>query len=441
MAERRKLEAQLYESRESLNDTYYEHARSAQDEALDAEQTAYEETMTKFIENLRVGLESATANMDEFLMSVTSMVTLNADTVLTKYQETELPLGDAITNPWKAAIAKIGEYDGDALELMNKWTQGGFFDDYKTGVSSDLSSPWIAGSNAADAFKTSVDTVMDGVVSNISTNVKTASGELSKLYQQILDTEKRAAEAKVVVNEDPSYNPDPPQSPTPTPTPTTPQKDSSTIRKSTPTRPKFKKVGDLWSGVGHTGVSIGKKTYNKASEVEGADGIYYPYTNGNGYKGYIKKGEGYTVLSNGKMDIHTFKPIYQKYAKGTTGTDRDEWAITDEPQFGDELVLVPGKDGNLSFMRKGTGVVPADLTTNLMEWGQFTPDSMNLGGGVNINMINNAVNKPEFNFNVDNFLRCDNVSQDTLPELKKFVKEQMDSMVKQMNYSVKRFAR
>jgi ribosomal protein L6P/L9E len=62
-----------------------------------------------------------------------------------------------------------------------------------------------------------------------------------------------------------------------------------------------------------TGVTTG---YSKTLEVEGGDGIYYPYTNGNGYKGYIKKGEGYTVLSNGKMDIHSMKPLYQKYAKG-----------------------------------------------------------------------------------------------------------------------------
>lgn len=442
VAERRKLEAQLYESRESLNDTYYDHARSAQDEALDAEQTAYEETMNKFIEGLRIGLESATANMDEFLMSVTSMVTLNADTVLAKYQETELPLGDAITNPWKAAIVKIGEYDGDALELMNKWTQGGFFDDYKTGVSSDLSSPWSAGSTAASAFKTSVSTVMSNVVSNISTNVKTASDELSKLYQQIKDIEKMAAEVKVDVNEDPPYNPDPPQSPTPTPT--TPQKTLTPkvqkYERPTEKRPTFKKVGDLWSGVGHTGVSIGKKSYNKALEIEGTDAIYYPYTNGNGYKGYIRKGEGYTVLSNGKMDIHSMKPLYQKYAKGTTGTTRDEWALTDEPQFGDELVLVPGKDGNLSFMRKGTGVVPADMTQKLFELAQIpTSDLMNK----NLTAIVPNITKNDFKneFNFESLVHVDTVDSDTLPKLEKMVDKKIDDFSKALNYSLKRFAR
>jgi TP901 family phage tail tape measure protein len=129
--------------------------------------------------------------------------------------------------------------------------------------------------------------------------------------------------------------------------------------------------------------------------------------------------------------------VGKRYAKGTTGTTKDQWALTDEPQFGDELVLIPGKDGNLSFMRKGTGVVPADLTANLMEWGQFTPDSMNLGGGVNVNMINNAVNKPEFNFNFDALVKAERIDENTLPEVKKFVQQEINSLVKQMNYAIK----
>ena len=442
VAERRKLEAELYESRESLNDTYYDHARSTQDEALDAERTAYEETMNKFIENIRIGLETATANMDEFLMSVTSMVTLNADTVLAKYQETELPLGDAITNPWKAAIAKISEYDGDALELMNKWTQSGFFDDYKTGVSNDLSSPWTAGSSAAGAFKTSVDTVMDDVVKKIETNVQSASTKLSNLYQQILDTENRAAEADVTVDDERTiYDPNHDMVSKKDETVKKDSKKTSTpTRPASPTRPTFKKVGDVWSGVGHTGVSIGKKAYNKALEIEGNSGIFYPYKNGAGYQGYIKKGEGYTVLGNGKMDIHSLKPIYQKYAKGTTGTTRDEWAITDEPQFGDELVLVPGKDGNLSFMRKGTGVVPADMTQRLFELAQIpTSDLMNKNLTAVVPNITKNDFKNEFNF--ESLVHVDTVDSDTLPKLEKMVDKKIDDFSKALNYSLKRFAR
>ena len=88
-------------------------------------------------------------------------------------------------------------------------------------------------------------------------------------------------------------------------------------------------------------------------------------------------------------------------------------------------------------MRKGTGVVPADLTANLMEWGQFTPDSMNLGSGVNVNMINNAVNKPEFNFAFDALVKAENITEETLPAVKKLVTQELNRFTKELNYALK----
>ena len=447
IAERRRLEADLYGAREELDDTYYDHAKTTQQEALDNEAAAYEETMTRFIDGLRLGLDQATTNMDEFLMSVTSMVTLNADTVLAKYQETELPLGDAITNPWKAAIAKIGEYDGDALELMNKWTQGGFFDDYKTGVSSDLSSPWSAGSTAANAFKISVDTVMDDVVKKIETNVVSASQKLSELYKQIVDTENKAKDTDFGGDDNSDDN-----NKSDGYTPTLKHeikavaKDvrSTSSRPASPTRPTFDQVS-TWRET--TGINIGKKTYTAAEfnklQIEGTDGVYFPYTALGRKDRYVKKGEGYSVTRSGSkyiIDFHTWKPVYTKHAKGTMGTARDEWAITDEPQFGDELVLVPGKDGNLSFMRKGTGVVPADLTQKLFELAQIpTSDLMSKNMTAIVPNITKNDFKNEFNF--ESLVHVDTVDSDTLPKLEKMVDKKIDDFSKALNYSLKKFAR
>lgn len=123
------------------------------------------------------------------------------------------------------------------------------------------------------------------------------------------------------------------------------------------------------------------------------------------------------------------------YAKGTLGTSYDAWAITDE--IGDELVLIPGPDGNLSFMRKGTSVIPSDITANLMEWGQFTPDAMNIGSGVNINMINNAVNKPELNITFDSLIKAENITEETLPAVKKLVTQELNRFTKELNYALK----
>ena len=425
VAERRKLEAQLYESRESLNDTYYDHARSAQDEALDAESTAYEETMTKFIEGLRVSLDQATTNMDEFLMGVTSMVMYNADTVLTKYQETNLPLTDELTNPWIKAKEAVGTYSGDALALMNKWTEeGGFFAQFNATGTKNLQSPWSAGSTAASTFKTSVSTVMEGVVSNISTNVKTASGELSKLYQQIKDTEQRAAEAKVVVGS-PSPTPSPSPSPSPSPEPTP--------------EPEVKLRGLMQTS---KEMILGSKSFVDAN-TETINGIKYYRDSKTGYYYKISDLNSKRKYDGGRTTgwaIPKGTWFYTKNAKGTTGTKRDGWGLTDEPQFGDELVLVPGKDGNLSFMRKGTGVVPADMTKKLFELAQIpTSDLMNKNLTAVVPNITKNDFKNEFNF--ESLVHVDTVDSDTLPKLEKMVDKKIDDFSKALNYSLKRFAR
>jgi TP901 family phage tail tape measure protein len=448
IAERRKLEAQLYEARESLNDTYYDHTKDAQNNALDAEQSAYEETMNKFVEGMRESLETATQDMDTFLGNVTTMVSLNAGAILEQYQQTELPLDDALTNPWEAAKEAVGDYSGDALELMNTWAQNGFLTDFPDIVKTSLESPWKAGQTAVNAFKTSVDTQMKNVVSAIEANVKAASSKLSALYKQIEDTAKRAAEVGGGdYTPSPSYTPTQSYTPTPTP-PQTPPK--TPTRPSTPKRPTFKEVTGVTSwiaGIGQTGLNIGSKTYTTSQfnslQIEGGDGIYFPYTANGAKNKYVKKGEGYSVTRSGskyKIDFHSFKPLYTKHAKGTTGTTRDEWAITDEPQFGDELVLVPGKDGNLSFMRKGTGVVPADLTQKLFELAQIpTSDLMNK----NLTAIVPDITKNDFKneFNFDSLVHVDHCDQNTLKDLEKMVDNKINDFSKQMNYSLKKFTR
>ena len=421
IAERRKLEAQLYEARESLNDTYYDHAKDAQSEALDAEASAYEETMNKFIEELRLGLETATANMDEFLMSVTGMVTLNADTVLQKYQETELPLGDAITNPWEAAKTAVGDYSGDALDLMNQWAQNGFFTTTPEKIKGSLTSPWTAGQTAVGAFKTEVGTQMKQVVSNIASNVKTASGELSKLYQQIKDTEKQITNANLTTGGDgdnsdtPGGNTDPPP-------------------------PKMHA-----SGKNSSHIRIGKKTDALAKNKKTVNGVeFYLWSDGYYYPMSAFRVVTQDVDERGKKSSVFGFPAgttrYKYYARGTAGTTRDQWAMTDERQFGDELVLVPGKDGNLSFMRKGTGVVPADMTQKLWELAQIpTSDLMSKNITAIVPDITKTDIKNEFSF--DSLVHVDHCDQNTLKDLEKMVDNKINDFSKQMNYSIKKFAR
>ena len=74
-----------------------------------------------------------------------------------------------------------------------------------------------------------------------------------------------------------------------------------------------------------------------------------------------------------------------------------------------------------------------------MEWGKLNPNTDTSGAVQGVNLMSNVVNKPEVNLSVENLLRCDNVSQDTLPELKKFVSEELDKFTRKLNYNLKKF--
>ena len=93
-------------------------------------------------------------------------------------------------------------------------------------------------------------------------------------------------------------------------------------------------------------------------------------------------------------------------------------------------------------MRKGTSVVPATITEELLKLADVGVDGLTMpkfDSGINLNIVNNAINKPELNIDIENFLRCDNVNHDTMPELEKFVDKKMNDFMKQLNYAIRKF--
>ena len=58
-----------------------------------------------------------------------------------------------------------------------------------------------------------------------------------------------------------------------------------------------------------------------------------------------------------------------------------------------------------------------------------------------INVITNAVNKPELNLNFDSLVHVDHCDEGTLKNLEKMVDNKINDFSKQLNYSIKRFTR
>ena len=61
-----------------------------------------------------------------------------------------------------------------------------------------------------------------------------------------------------------------------------------------------------------------------------------------------------------------------KYASGTLSANP---GMANVDEHGSELILRNPPSGRMTYMEKGDGVVPANLTKNLMEWGKFSPAS------------------------------------------------------------------
>ena len=119
------------------------------------------------------------------------------------------------------------------------------------------------------------------------------------------------------------------------------------------------------------------------------------------------------------------------------GTTHDEWTLTDESWIGEEITLAAGKNGQLQYLKKGSAVMPADISANLVEWGKINPSMLNTGVSPNINMITNAINKPELNISFESLIKAENITEETLPAVKKLVMQELNRFTKELNYSLK----
>ena len=428
IAERRKLQAQLNDAKANLDDTYYSHAKDAQSSALDEESRAYEESMNNYIEKLRTTLDEATLNMDLFMERVVSSVMLNADTIEDKYNETGLAISEDLTTPWKEAAEAMNKYEVDGLTLINSWlSDEGYFGQFKIIASDSLEQPWVVGTNALNSFKDSVATQMNNVVNNVRSNVASASASLSSLYQQIQDTAARASAVSSSVSS--SYSSSGSSSGSSYSSGSSGgsgNKSSSGTTKTTTytVNAQLKTSLSTFTASGTGSSQSAAKSVAKGNVLSKAYNYY--------------KNKGYSDEQLEKYRSKTWPSTISYYAKGTMGTKNGQWAITDEPWLGDELTMYATDKGTLSYMRAGSTVVPADLTKELIEIGEIGVDGLTTPKFNNgVNLMSNYVSKPEINLSFEALVKAEKITEDTLPEVKKFVKQEINSLVKQMNYALK----
>ena len=391
-AKRAQLEAELAETQQELSDTYYDRSVSNQQDALDKE-----------LEDFREEKDTEMESWDEYLENTNQVV---SDCLATVQENTE-----TVYNTLQA----LGE-------------------EYGLSITESLTSPWAAGEDAIDSFTERFGDSMSATVD-----------ELRELEVGFIETmaniELAGKNAAQTV------------------------KDNFKGYKEAEKQPEQSGGGDN-AGGGGNGNGGGNGGSSNAGMVSGLSGNIQYGQSGDAVKklqqalndlGFncgnvdgifgsktlaaVKQFQqsskyGGAITADGIVGANTKKKFKTAgYASGTTGVKNDQWALIDE--LGEELVIRPS-NGRMTFMEKGTGVVPADLTSNLMGWGELDPSIMLERNKPVISATHITNNNMEVNMEIAEVVHVDHVDSNNLPDLTKAVEKQLDRYMKDLNAQIRR---
>ncbi len=390
-AQRKQIEAELLEARAKLEETFYDKSIEQQKDSLDDQYEHHEEHLNDEMDAL-----------DEYL------------------KNTELVVSDAMDTVRDNAEIILQEIK-DVSEL------------YGIDISNHITQPWHNGANAVGVYKNSFEELSGSFVEELQ-KIIDKEKELRKLADgaagSLIDTVGGTIDSTTSIGQGGGNKPShsdtaigglPAAKPAQPTQPTTPQQEP---------QKEIKVNGKINAG--------SAKIYDYAGDTTGArqyyrnDPIYVVLQDKNGWLKvrHHKLSSGVTGYFR-KSDV-------KAYAKGTIGTDSDQWAWIDE--IGEELVLHAGSDGKLSYLTKGTSVIPADLTEKLMGLAVDPTQALEYSRPmISAPMITN--NEIHIDMNVAEVVHIDTVTNDTMPDLTKAIEKQMDKYMKTLNSQIRKYSR
>jgi TP901 family phage tail tape measure protein len=285
---------------------------------------------------------------------------------------------------------------------------------YGITLSDSVMQPWLDGANAIGTYQEQLDTSMSSFTQQLEA--------LKQMYADLQNQADSAGRSMVdAINGNKSKTEGATYTP-PTPSqPSTPSKPSKPSAPSTGSSVTVKKSATRFSRDGGNGTRM-------QSWVPGSTFTVYQVSDSEVLIGRNGQYTGWVRLS----DI-------EGYAKGTKEIQNNQLAMLDE--LGDELVLHAGKNGRLEYLTKGTSVVPADITSNLMKLGSLDPKDILERNRPSIGAPHVIDNSIELKMEFGSLVHVDTVSNDTLPYLQKMVRNEFDNCMKHVNQGLKKFVR
>lgn len=323
---------------------------------------------------------------------------------------------------WEEYLNNIEQVVADSLGIVQA-NASGVYDtlsakaqEYNLTLSDAIMTPWKDGAFAVSDYQDTFDTAMSSTWDQLDS--------IKMKWQEIIDkmAEAAAMEIKAQQVQNNRYGsatytpPEPAQSSQPAPAPA--QKTIS--------------VGGQ--------INAGSARIYSDSEGHGGGRQYYRndpiYTVLKERNGYIlvrhhSESSGYTGWFK-KSDVTAL-------AKGTKELDKS--GIVNVDELGEELVL-RAQNGRLTYMEKGTGVIPADLTSNLMEWGQLDPRDMIEQNRPSVS-VPSEIKNTEINLSISyrDMLHIEEFNGEDPDEIAKIVAKQFEKHTKDLNNALRRYSR
>lgn len=391
-AQRAKLEAELADARAELDETYYDRSIEEQQNALDKELENFQKEKDAEVTKMEEYLEDIKKVVADSLLVVQGNASGIYDTLADKAAEYNLTLSDSIMSPWQDGSLAVSGYQ----------------ETFDTAMSSTM--------DQLDALKNKWQEVIDKMVEAGNTSVQAIEKE-NKQYATATKKEQAA--------------------PAPKPTTTTaPVKQETKSNERTEQDYYGIALATLYGSYGWgNGADRMRQYKEKGFDYDKAQGIVNKLWSEGLVRNGTWEGKYYGIT---KKDLDKYH--YNKFAKGTKGVDKDQLAIIDE--LGEELRLVPDGNGRLAYLSKGTSVIPADMTANLMEWGELDPADMLERNrpqiGASPSVINNTT-EIHIDASVGELLHVEHLDGNNPAELTKVIDKAWDKRMKELNGYIRRY--
>lgn len=287
-------------------------------------------------------------------------------------------------------------------------------DEHGLHLSEAVITPWEQGTIAAADYQAQFDSSMSATMLQLQS--------LEAQWQRVIDKMNAAAAVEIATQK--AQNAATTSATYKAPTTTT---NTNNNKKPTQTSKAITVGGKINAGSAKIysdsyGGGASRQYYSK-------DPVYVVLQEKNGYLlvRHHSKSSGYTGWFK-KSDV-------KAYAKGTKKLEKS--GIVNVDELGEELIL-GAKNGRLTYLEKDSGIIPADITSNLMGWGELNPQAILDRNRPSIAASPSVVNNTtEINLNIKEVVHVDTVTNDTMPDLTKAIDKQLDSYMVKLNNAIK----